>query len=67
MRQRAATLAVVTFFTLAFGIAGRMDKEDAQRADLRSDARQWATFEEDEPFWNCVTMGNYVCGGNELP
>jgi hypothetical protein len=65
--DRAKTILVLVIFIILLGVAGRMDKEDAQLDQLRSEGREWATFEEDEAFWNCVTMGNYRCSGNELP
>jgi len=53
MRAKAKTAAVVLLFALILGIAGRMDKEDAQQS---------AKVQEDELFWDCTTMGNYHCG-----
>jgi len=52
MRAKAKTAAIVLLFALILGIAGRMDKEDAQSAKVQ----------EDELFWDCTTMGNYHCG-----
>ena len=53
------TALVVIFLMVAFGIVGRMDKEDAQRIE-----RNYATVyvAEDDMFWDCTTSGNFICG-----
>ena len=45
-------LALAVFF-LAFGIAGCMDKQDAERAEKVT---------EDMLFWDCTSSGNFKCG-----
>jgi len=52
--DKIKTAAVIAFFILAFGIVGCMDKQDALRQEQR--------IEEDSPFWDCTTSGNYKCG-----
>lgn len=58
--DRVKTTLVVLLFIVLFGIAGRMDKEDAQRAQRVDYGHEWSV-EEDTPFWHCATMGNYHC------
>lgn len=57
------TAAVVTFFVLALGIVGRMDKEDAQRAQLAPIAH---VVQEDELFWDCATNGKCLYEGEPI-
>lgn len=52
---------LILLFVLALGIAGRMDKEDAIRAQV-TPAHTHFRCEEDMPCWDCKTMGNHICG-----
>jgi hypothetical protein len=58
--DRVKVALFVLLFVLLFGIAGRMDKEDAQRVERAPYGHEYGV-EEDTPFWNCATYGNYHC------
>ena len=59
--QRTKTVAVIAGFVLALGIVGRMDREDAERAE-RTHVAPVVQVEEDSPFWQCARQGNFKCG-----
>ena len=61
--QRTKTVAVIAGFVLALGIVGRMDREDAERAERTPVAH---VTQEDELYWDCATNGLCYDGGEPI-
>jgi len=58
----ALTLLIATVAVIAFG-AGHRTASDAVRESAPTTV---ALIQEDDPSWDCKTMGNHICGSYDL-